>query len=122
MLLRHGFGVWSVILFGLWLISLLWEMHRHWPRIGRAIAIVLPDSPLPYGPLPYGPLPYGESDPPTRELVRVRWSLPRWLNVELVSPEGREVVDIFSSEMADHELAMLRRWTQLDMRPRRERT
>ena len=108
-LLRHSFGVWSVILFGLWSISLVWEMHRRWPRIGHAIAVVLPDSPLPYG----------RTDPPTREVVRVRWSLPRWLSVELISAEGREVVDIFSSEMAAHELAMLRRWAQLDKLLRR---
>jgi hypothetical protein len=108
-LLRHSFDVWSAVIFGLWLVSLLWEIRRRWHRIGSAIPIVPPDSPLPYGP-------YGESDPETQQLVRLRWSLPRWVSVELVCPSGRQVVDIFSSEMADHELAMLRRWTQLDRR------
>ena len=114
-LLRHSFGVWSAAFFGLWLVSLLWEMRRRWQCIGSAISIVPPDSPL-----PYGPLQCGESE--TQQLVRVRWSLPRWVSVELVCPSGRQVVDIFSSEMANHELAMLRRWTQLDMRLRRRRS
>jgi hypothetical protein len=116
-LLRHSFGVWSAVFFGLWLISLLWEMRRRWHRIGGLIPIVLPDSPL-----PYGQLPYGGTEPETQQLVRVRWSLPRWVSVELVCPSGRQVVDIFNSEMADHELAMLRRWAQLDKRPHRERS
>ena len=116
-LLRHSFGVWSAVFFGLWLISLLWEMRRRWHRIGGLIPIVLPDSSL-----PYGQLPYGGTEPETQQLVRVRWSLPRWVSVELVCPSGRQAVDIFNSEMADHELAMLRRWAQLDKRPHRERS
>ena len=116
-LFRHSFGVWSAVFFGLWLISLLWEMRRRWHRIGGLIPIVLPDSSL-----PYGQLLYGGTEPETQQLVRVRWSLPRWVSLELVCPSGRQVVDIFNSEMADHELAMLRRWAQLDKRPHRERS
>ena len=111
-LLRLSFGVWSAVFFGLWLISLLWEMRRRWHRKGGLVAIVLPDSSIPYG----------RTQPETQQLVRVRWSLPRWLSVELVCSSGRQVVDIFNSEMADHELAMLRRWAQLDKRPHRERS
>ena len=108
-LFRHSLSVWSVVLSSLWLISLLSTMHRCWPRIGSAIHIALPDSPIPDG----APL-YPRMDPVVHQVVRVVWSLPRWVSVELATEAGREVVDIFSSEMAAHELAMLRRWTQRD--------
>ena len=106
---RHDFSVWTAIMFGLLLISVLRQIRTHWSRIGSAIPIVLPCSPLPHG----------ETDPATRQVVRVIWSLPRWLTLELASPAGREVVDIFDSEMAAEELAMLRRWAQLDKTLRR---
>ena len=94
---------------GLLLISVLRQIRTHWSRIDCAIPIVLPCSPLPHG----------ETEPATRQVVRVIWSLPRWLTIELSSPAGREVVDIFESEMAAEELAMLRRWAQLDKMLRR---
>jgi hypothetical protein len=97
-LLRHDFSVWTAVLFGLLLISVLREARKYWLRIGRAFRISLPlDSPS-----------------GSRQVVRLIWSLPRWVTVELASPVGREVVDIFDSEMADDEWAMLRRWAQLD--------
>lgn len=108
-LLRHSLGVWSVVLSSLWLISLLSTIHRCWRRIGSAIRLALPDSPI-----LDGPPSYPRMDPVVHQVVRVVWSLPRWVSVELATEAGREVVDIFSSEMAAGELATLRRWTQRD--------
>lgn len=110
-LLRHSFSVWAAVIGGMLLISVLREARRLWPRIGGAIHIALPCSSLPCG--------EGPEDPGISHVIRVVWSLPHWLTVELASPAGREVVDIFGSEMAADELARLRRWAQLDRRRRR---
>lgn len=108
---RQGFSAWTAVMFALLMISVLRQTRKRWQRIGSAIRISLP-----YGSPPYS---LSSEDPGTRQVVRVIWSLPRWVTVELASPVGREVVDIFDSEMAANEWATLRRWTQLDKMLRR---
>lgn len=101
-LLRHDVSAWNIVMFGLLLISVLRQLRKRWSRIGKTIRLSLPCG----------------CPPGTLRVVRVFWSLPRWVTVELASPAGREVVDIFDSEMAANEWARLRRWTQLDKKLR----